>query len=101
MFITPPEKTWVPAVIKEYLGHRSYKVQTVDGVVYRRTRLHLKPYKSQGNRLKKPAQQLPGNKPVQDLTEIDTHQSNLTCEEVQMQMQNEHGNDIWTMSLDI
>ena len=38
MFITPPEKTWVPAVIKEYLGHRSYKVQTVDGVVYRRTR---------------------------------------------------------------
>ena len=49
MFITPPEKTWVPAVIKEYLGHRSYKVQTVDGVVYRRTRLHLKPYKPQGN----------------------------------------------------
>ena len=39
-----------------------YKVQTVDGVVYRRTRLHLKPYKPQGNRLKKPAQQLPGNK---------------------------------------
>ena len=38
---------------------------------------------------------------MQDLKEIDTHQSNLTCEEVQMQMQNEHGNDIWTMSLDI
>ena len=62
MFITPPEKTWVPTVIKEYLGHRSYKVQTVDGVVYRCTRLHLNPYKPQGNRLKKPAQQLPGNK---------------------------------------
>ena len=34
MFITPPEKRWHPAIIQEYLGHRSYKVQTPDGVVY-------------------------------------------------------------------
>ena len=47
MFITPPNKTWLPAKIKEYLGHRSYKIQTPDGVVYRRTRLHLKLYKPQ------------------------------------------------------
>ena len=48
MFITPPEKGWHPAIIQEYLGHRSYKVQTPDGVVYRRSRLHLKPYVPQG-----------------------------------------------------
>ena len=31
MFITPPEKRWHPAIIQEYLGHQSYKVQTPDG----------------------------------------------------------------------
>ena len=35
MFITPPEKRWHPAIIQEYMGHQSYKVQTPDGVVYR------------------------------------------------------------------
>ena len=48
MFITPPEKRWHPAIIQEYLGHQSYKVRTPDGVVYRRSRLHLKPYVPQG-----------------------------------------------------
>ena len=28
MFMTPPEKRLHPAIIQEYLGHRSYKVQT-------------------------------------------------------------------------
>ena len=45
-FITPNKK-WFPAVVKEYVGHRSYKIQTPDGVIYHHTRLHLKPYKPQ------------------------------------------------------
>ena len=52
MFITPPEKRWHPAIIQEYLGHWSYKVQTPDGVVYRQSRLHLKPYVPQGTQRK-------------------------------------------------
>ena len=48
MFITLPEKRWHPATIQEYLGHRSYKVRTPDGVVYCQSRLHLKPYVPQG-----------------------------------------------------
>ena len=48
MFITPPEKRRHPAIIQEYLGHQSYKVQTPDGVVYYQSRLHLKPYVPQG-----------------------------------------------------
>ena len=59
MFITPPNKKWFPAVVKEYLGHRSYKIQTPDGVVYRHTRLHLKPYKHQEQVV---------NRPVHDTT---------------------------------
>ena len=31
MFITPPNKKWFPGVVKEYLGHRSYKIQTPYG----------------------------------------------------------------------
>ena len=46
-FITPPEKRWHPAIIREYLGHQSYKVQTPDGVVYCQSRLHLKPQGAQ------------------------------------------------------
>ena len=48
MFITPPEKRWHPAIIQEYLGHQSYKFLTPDGVVYRQSRLPLKPYVPQG-----------------------------------------------------
>ena len=59
MFITPPNKKWFPAVVKEYLGHRSYRIQTPGGVVYCCTRLHLKPYKPQEQVV---------NKPVHDVT---------------------------------
>ena len=44
MFTTPPNKKWYPAVIEEYLGYRSYKIQTPDNAEYIRTRYHLKPY---------------------------------------------------------
>ena len=53
MFITPPNKKWFPATIVEHLGHRSYKIKAADGTVYRRTRLHLKPYKPQPQRIKR------------------------------------------------
>ena len=52
MFTTPPEKRWHPAIIEEYLGHWSYKVQTPDGVVYHQSRLHLKLYVPQGTQRK-------------------------------------------------
>ena len=52
MFITAPEKRWHPAIIQDYLGHRSYKVRTPDRVVYRRSRLHLRPYVPQGTQRK-------------------------------------------------
>ena len=52
MFITPPEKRWHSAIIQENLDHRSYKVQTQDGVVYYQSRLHLKPYVPQGTQRK-------------------------------------------------
>ena len=52
MFITPPEKRWHPAIIQEYLDHRSYKVRTPDGVVYCGSRLYLKPYVPQGTQSK-------------------------------------------------
>ena len=54
MYITPPNKKWYPAVVTEYLGHRSYKIKAADGAIYRRTRLHLKPYKPQPLRTKRP-----------------------------------------------
>ena len=57
--ISITNKKWFPAVVKEYLGHRSYKIQTPDGVIYCHTRLHLKPYKSQEQVV---------NKPVHDAT---------------------------------
>ena len=52
MFITPPEKRCHPVIIQEYLGHRLYKVQTPDGVVYRQSRLHFNPYVPQGTQRK-------------------------------------------------
>ena len=53
MYITPPNKKWFPAVVIEHLGHRSYKIKAADGAIYRRTRLHLKPYKPQPQRTKR------------------------------------------------
>jgi hypothetical protein len=55
MFITPPNKTWHPAKIKEYLGYRSYRVQTSEGACYVRTRKHLKPYEPQAEQKPKAA----------------------------------------------
>ena len=81
MFITPPNKKWFPAVVKEYLGHRSYKIKTPEGVIYCHTRLHLKPYKLQEHVV---------NKPVHDATrrtearpqKIQHAPVNLTCKVV-------------------
>ena len=44
MFTTPPNKKWYHAVIEEYLGYCSYRIQTPDNAQYIRTRYHLKPY---------------------------------------------------------
>ena len=46
MYITPPGRTWQPAVVHEYLGYRSYKIKAENGAIYTRTRLHLKPYET-------------------------------------------------------
>ncbi len=45
MFKTPPDKTWAPATVLEYLGFRSYRIKATDGAVYVRSLFHLKPYK--------------------------------------------------------
>ena len=40
-------KRWFPATIKALCPEpRSYQIQTTEGVIYRRTQNHLKPYKS-------------------------------------------------------
>ena len=44
MFTTPLNKKWYPAVIEEYLGYRSYKIQASDNAQYVCTWYHLKPY---------------------------------------------------------
>ena len=40
-------KRWLPATIKALCPEpRSYQIQTTEGIIYRRTQNHLKPYKS-------------------------------------------------------
>ena len=40
-------KRWFPATIKAFCPEpRSYQIQTTEGVIYRRTQNHVKPYKS-------------------------------------------------------
>ena len=44
---TPITKRWFPTTIKALCPEpRSYQIETLDGVTYRRTQNHLKPYKS-------------------------------------------------------
>ena len=45
----PASKRWSPVVItKLYKEPRSYQVTTKEGVTYRKTQTHLKPYKPDG-----------------------------------------------------
>ena len=46
MYLDPTSKKWFPATIVHLLdAKQSYLVRTTEGVEYRRTQQHLKPYK--------------------------------------------------------
>ena len=63
MYITPPEKVWKSAKIVQYLGYRSYRIQSENGAQYVRSRFHLRPFTPQDEQVQ-PDRSVPEDQPL-------------------------------------